>query len=372
MGRINTYILKQLLTMFGFFALVLVLIYWINRAVRLFDRLIADGQSALVFLEFTSLTLPWMIFAIAPIAGFAAVIYVVHRLVTDRELVVMQTAGLSVAQIAKPVWGFAVSLAVLTLVLSSILVPISQAQLHQRQMEVAENLTARLLTEGKFLTPSDTITFYLRHITAEGQLEGVFLNDASSPGKNITYSAAKAFLVRSEVGPRLVLIDGVIQNLDLSSEKLAVTQFNDFVINIGQIVSPGGTAPKGAEHFTSLELIQKLMSAPDMTQSARFDMLYTLHQRLAGPLLSICLVLIGFAVMVTARYSRFGHWRPILMAVMYLILIKFIEGLCLDYSRQNHAALWVLYLPSVFGAVLSYSIIFKSDQIWVSQKVPGV
>ena len=73
MGRINTYILKQLLTMFGFFALVLVLIYWINRAVRLFDRLIADGQSALVFLEFTSLTLPWMIFAITPIAGFAAV-----------------------------------------------------------------------------------------------------------------------------------------------------------------------------------------------------------------------------------------------------------------------------------------------------------
>ena len=170
----------------------------------------------------------------------------------------------------------------------------------------------------------------------------------------------------------MVLIDGVIQNLDLSSEKLAVTQFNDFVINIGQIVSPGGTAPKGAEHFTSLELIQKLVSAPDMTQSARFDMLYTLHQRLAGPLLSICLVLIGFAVMVTARYSRFGHWRPILMAVIYLILIKFIEGLCLDYSRQNHAALWVLYLPSLFGAVLSYSIIFKADQIWVSQKVPGV
>ena len=53
-------------------------------------------------------------------------------------------------------------------------------------------------------------------------------------------------------------------------------------------------------------------------------------------------------------------------------LIKFIEGLCLDYSRQNHAALCVLYLPSLFGAVLSYSIIFKSDQIWVSQKVPGV
>ena len=372
MGRINTYILKQLLTMFGFFALVLVLIYWINRAVRLFDRLIADGQSALVFLEFTSLTLPWMIFAIAPIAGFAAVIYVVHRLATDRELVVMQTAGLSVAQIAKPVWIFAISLAVLTLVLSSILVPISQAQLHQWQMEVAENLTARLLTEGKFLTPSDTVTFYLRHITAEGELEGVFLNDASNPGKNITYSAAKAFLVRSVDGPRLVLIDGVIQNLDLTTEKLAVTRFNDFVINIGQIVSPGGTAIKGSRHYTSLRLITQLIGAPNMKQGARFDVLYTLHQRLAGPVLSVFLVLIGFAVMVTARYSRFGLWRPILMAVICLILVKFVEGLCLDYSRQSQDALWVLYLPALFGAMLSYGIIFKADQIWISDKAPSL
>jgi len=372
MGRINTYILKQLLTMFGFFALVLVLIYWINRAVRLFDRLIADGQSALVFLEFTSLTLPWMIFAITPIAGFAAVIYVIHRLATDRELVILQTSGLSTSQIARPIWLFAIVLAALTLVLSTILVPISQAQLHQRQMEISENLTARLLTEGKFLTPSDTITFYLRNITAEGELEGVFLNDASNPDKNITYSAAKAFLVRSEDGPRLVLIDGVIQNLDLASEKLAVTRFNDFVINIGQIVSPGGTATKGSTHFTSLQLIKQLINAPDMMHPARFDMLYTLHQRLAGPLLSVFLVLIGFAVMVTARYSRFGLWRPILIAVICLILIKFIEGICLDYSRQSQDALWVLYLPALFGAAMSWGIILKSDQFWISHKASGI
>ena len=89
MARINTYILKQLLALFGFFALVLVLIYGINRAVRLFDRLIADGQSAMVFLELTSLTLPWIISVIAPIAGFAAVVYVVNRLASDSELVIL-------------------------------------------------------------------------------------------------------------------------------------------------------------------------------------------------------------------------------------------------------------------------------------------
>ncbi|MEO6300594.1 MAG: LPS export ABC transporter permease LptF, partial [Paracoccaceae bacterium] len=47
MTRFDRYLLSQLLTMFGFFALVLVGVYWINRAVGLFDQLIGDGQSAL-------------------------------------------------------------------------------------------------------------------------------------------------------------------------------------------------------------------------------------------------------------------------------------------------------------------------------------
>ena len=64
--------LSQLLVFFGFFALVLVAVFWINRAVQLVDRLISDGQTALVFLEFTALGLPRLITTVLPIAAFAA------------------------------------------------------------------------------------------------------------------------------------------------------------------------------------------------------------------------------------------------------------------------------------------------------------
>ena len=50
--RYDRYMLSQLLALFGFFSLVLVLVYWVNRAVVLFDRLIANGHSAWVFVEF--------------------------------------------------------------------------------------------------------------------------------------------------------------------------------------------------------------------------------------------------------------------------------------------------------------------------------
>ena len=46
MSRFDRYLLSQLLALFGFFSLVLVAIYWVNRAVSLFDQIIGGGQSS--------------------------------------------------------------------------------------------------------------------------------------------------------------------------------------------------------------------------------------------------------------------------------------------------------------------------------------
>ena len=70
MQRFDRYVLSQLMVLFGFFALVLVAVYWVNRAVVLFDRLITDGHSAMVVLEFTALSLPAVIALVLPMATF--------------------------------------------------------------------------------------------------------------------------------------------------------------------------------------------------------------------------------------------------------------------------------------------------------------
>ena len=71
MKRIDRYILKTMLILFGFFALVLVAVYWVNRAVSLFERLIGDGQTAMVVLEFTLLTLPMVISVVLPVISYS-------------------------------------------------------------------------------------------------------------------------------------------------------------------------------------------------------------------------------------------------------------------------------------------------------------
>ena len=90
MSRFDRYLFTQYFLMFGFFSLILLFIYWINKAIALFDNLISDGQTFFVFLEFSILTIPPIIPIIAPLAAFAAAIFVTNRLKNDSELTIMQ------------------------------------------------------------------------------------------------------------------------------------------------------------------------------------------------------------------------------------------------------------------------------------------
>ncbi|MDE0784770.1 MAG: hypothetical protein OSB34_16530, partial [Planktomarina sp.] len=84
------------------------------------------------------------------------------------------------------------------------------------------------------------------------------------------------------------------------------------------------------------------------------------------PLLSIFSVLIGYAILVTAKFSRFGLWRSIILAVFCLIILNFVEGLCLDYARRTGDTLWVIYLPLLFGFIFTSTIILQSDRPWTA------
>ncbi|NIO39917.1 MAG: LptF/LptG family permease, partial [Burkholderiales bacterium] len=74
MRTFDRYLLAQLTLLFGFFSLVLVSVYWVNRAAILFEELIGDGQSARVFLEFTALALPNVIRLVLPASAFVATV----------------------------------------------------------------------------------------------------------------------------------------------------------------------------------------------------------------------------------------------------------------------------------------------------------
>ena len=362
MSRFDRYLLSQLLALFGFFALVLVAVYWVNRAVGLFDQLIGDGQSALVFLEFSILTLPNAIRLVLPIAAFAATVYVTNRLMQESELVVMQATGFSAVRLARPVLYFGFCVMVMHAVLSNVLVPASQRMLGERSAEISQNVTARFLNAGQFMHPSKGITLYIREITPTGELLDLFLSDERSEGSRAIHSARKAFLVRGEVAPKLVMVDGSTQTLSRADGRMAVTRFSDFTLDLAGLVQVGETAQIALNALPTRTLLTASPEALAATGSSVAQFLEEGHTRLAGPLMSVAAPLIGFASLMLGSFSRFGLWRQIALAVGLLI------GMQMVWTWGGSAALaganaWpAVYLGPVLGVVAAMALLWQAQR----------
>jgi lipopolysaccharide export system permease protein len=369
-AKFDRYMLSQLLVLFGFFALVLVAIFWINRAVVLFDRLIGDGQNSLVFLEFTALGLPGLIATVLPIATFAAAVYVTNRMTTDSELTVLQATGSGPWRLARPVLVFGMCIALSLTVLSNFLVPMAQAQLKEREQEIAQNVTARLLTEGTFLHPTRHVTFYTRIIAADGVLRDVFVSDRRNPDQGIIYTAAEAYLLRNGDATTLIMVDGLAQRLEQEGQRLATAKFADFSFDISSLVQSEKAETANIRNTTTPALLanwDSILAQPDRSAG---ELTEELHSRIAGPLFCIIAALVGFSTLLIGGFSRFGVWREIVLSFGLLILLDGARG-TLSSQVSGNAALWPLvYLPTFVGALIIGAMLWHaSNPAWRSRLI---
>jgi len=334
--------------LFSLFAVVLVGVYWINQAVRLFDHLISDGQSAGVFVEVTLLTLPNAIRITLPVAAFVASLHVASRLISDSELVVVQAAGWSRWRLMRPAMVFGVFVALLISMFTHVAGPISARQLAERQEDISANISSRLLTEGELVHPTDGISFYVREIALSGELNNIFLMDTRSSDRNVTYMARRAFLVRHETGPKLAMFDGMVQSMSLDERRLAVTQFERLVYDVAALVSQVRPAVRIRE-ISTRELLR-----PDPLMVERVGLppavlLAEGHGRISQALIGMVAALAGFAGLMLGSLNRFGTLKLVTGTVVALIGLKLVDNLMINVAGSS-PGLWPLaYFASALG-----------------------
>ena len=362
MARFDRYLLSQLLALFGFFSLVLVAVYWVNRAVGLFDQLIGDGQSALVFLEFSMLTLPNVIRLVLPISAFAAAVYVANRLTQESELVVMQATGFSAFRLARPVLYFGLIVTAMMLLLMHVLVPASRTALADRSAEISQNVTARFLKDGQFLHPGDGITLYIREVAATGELLDLFLADDRKAETRATYTARRALFVRADTGPKLLMFDGMVQVLTTETQSLTITRFGDFTYDLSGLIAAQTRSARSAAEASTVELLAASAALMAETQETRAALVFAAHDRLAQPFLAAAAALIGFSSLLLGAFSRFGLWRQVLIAVGLLIVVQAISTVATGFGSVSDGGwVWAYAAPVVGLAIGTF-------ELWWSQR----
>lgn len=354
MSRFDGYFLRQLLILFGFFTLVLVGVFWITRSVSLFDRVISGGQSAMVFLEFTALTLPTLIRTVMPMAVFAAAVYATNRLSRESELTVMLATGSSPWRLARAVVLFGVVTGLMMAVISVFLRPASVEQLDIRQAEVAGDVTAQLLNEGEFLHPAEGVTVYIGRIDLDGTLHEVFVSDRRDAATAVSYSSSTAYLVNNDTGIHLVMVDGIALRLDEQGRTLSSTLFQDASYDISELTSTSSMARRSLEAISTAELIQDRDAVAATEGFSPGELVEELHQRFSWVAICIAVALAGYSTLMLGSFSRFGLWPQILGAFTILVLLEGVRGFVSPIVIAD-PKLWILlYLPAIMGVLISW------------------
>lgn len=357
MGRFDRYILSQLFRVFGFFALVLVGIYWINRAVILLERYLAEGQGGGLVLQLTLLSVPTIMVFVLPVAGFAAATYVTNRLHSDSELVVIQATGYSVFRLVRPFLVFGLLLALLLSVLAHLVVPASQRHLEDVETRLREAISARLIVPGTFQSPTPGVTVYVREVDPDGALRGLLVRDRREIGRDTTYNANRALLVRNPDGPRLVMLDGMAQTLHLPERRLSTTDFTDFTVGLGDVVD--APAQRRLDH-RELPTPALLAATPELSALTGRSVEYLVregHLRIAQATLAVGAVIVGYAALMVGGFSRFGLWRQIVSAVLLVVLTKILDNAAVDAAKNSAGAWPLVYVSTVFAGVVCVGLL---------------
>ncbi|WP_243367928.1 LPS export ABC transporter permease LptF [Microvirga solisilvae] len=361
MTLLERYILKIAFNAFAACLIALTGVIWITQALRELDLLTGKGQTLLIFLTVTGLSLPALISVIAPVALFMATIYTLNKLNGDSELIVMSAGGMAPQRLLRPFIALAMFISLIVGIISVYLMPASFQELRMLFTRIRADFVATMAKEGQFITLENGITFHYRERSGDALL-GIFMEDQRDKKKPIVYLAERGQTVEKDGQAYLVLEKGSVQRKDPKSKDSSIVVFESYAVDLAAFNQENGEVVYKPRERSTMQLL-----FPDKdeylykAQTGRFRA--ELHDRLSAWLYPLAMMMIAFAALGEARTTRQGRSLAIATAIAGVVLLRVLGFAASSAVARSPAAILLIYGVPLGGIFLSLLFIFKGATI---------
>jgi lipopolysaccharide export system permease protein len=356
MTRLDRYILRQCFGVMIFVTAALSAAIWLAQSLRLVDLIVNRGLSADVFLYLAALILPRFLDIVLPIGVFIAVLFTFNRLITESELVVMRSAGLSHLALARPVLMLAGIAFLILMSLSVYFLPAANRAFKDLQFEIRNRFVSSLIQEGTFTTISDKLTIYIRGRDDRGEVIGLLINDSRNPQRQVTIVAERGAFVDSPTGSRIVMVNGNRQQYDTETRKLSLLTFDSYTLELDTLHD----APVVRFREPQERFLDELFSPPpDLDGSLRPGFVVEAHQRILVPLSAFSFSLIPLACLLPGELNRRGQLKRVLLAIAAAFLFQLLDLGVNNISARYAAAVPLMYVVDLLPLVLGLGILLQ-------------
>ncbi len=353
---IDKYIIKQIL--FGLFIVssILLGIAWFSQIIRLLSYLVNNNIGFWTFLKMTSLLLPDLLVIILPIALFAVILFVYNRLISDKELIIMQAVGMTVKQLAKPAISIAIVITVICYFITLHLSPVYAVKYRTFAFDAQNDISALLIQEGEFNQITEGLTIYVKS-SKDNILSDIFINDQRVKTRPRTILAEKGIVSAANNNVSLALVNGSIQ--ETSKGKYTFGSFEKYTADLG-VVAKNSVRSKKASELKFFELIfaVELGYANEKTYP---KYLVELHKRLIEPLYNMIFTLIALLAIFKAPLNKRSSSKNMMFAVLGMV------GVEMSYIAMfNSLRVYKNFYPVIY--ILTLIIIFMLFRFLYTEK----
>ncbi len=337
MTRMDAYVARQLGVTTLVAGAVLVFAVWLTQSLRLMEIIVEGSAPFGVFLRLVCLAMPEFLSVILPVAFVAAVLFTYHRLIGDSELVVMRAAGMGPFALAKPALIVALAVTGFAYLLNLYLWPLASREYRDTRALIQSSYATVLLRDGQFNQVDDSITVYLRETLRTGELLGVLIHDSRNPERSVSMIAERGLLVPTEDGPRVVMFNGVRQQVDPEGE-IDQLYFEQYSIDL-RVVEPELQQRwrEPDERFVRDLLFPDPEDPIDVRSWTR--LVSDGHSRLASPLWLLGFTTVALGVLLTGEFSRRHQGRRVMLAAVAILALQTVSQSMGNMSRAN-LSLW--------------------------------
>lgn len=346
MQTISKYIGKQLVTGGVIVTLALACLIWLTQSLKLIELIMSKGLSFGLFLKLTMLLLPNFLIIILPIAFFAVTLFVYNRMVGDRELIVLRSAGLSPLNLSRPALLLGVVLTLFSLYMTLETVPSSVRMFREMKWKIRHDVSHLLLQEGAFTHITGGLTVYVRERKNDGTLRGIMVHDTRDKEKKATVMAETGRLISSGDTPKVVMVNGNRQEVRRTDHNYSVLFFDRYTMDFGSLDEGAGIRFRDARERTLSDLLtaQKTEHVKDV-DIRRFRV--EAHKRLTLPFYNLLFALIACAGIFSGSFNRRGQLRQVLMTVGAMVMVQ--AG---ALGAENLASNKLIFMPLLYVNLL--------------------
>ncbi len=367
LNLIERHIFRRALLATTIASLGLIGVMWVIKAVQTVDVIMNQGQGIATYLKMTTLGVPSLAAAIAPLALLIGLIRTVNALNEDSELVVLHASGASRKAILKPFILLSILIMIIVYLLHLWAAPLSMRTLRTEITKARADLVSVIIKDGAFTKAGQNLTFHIAGRAPGGKLKGVLILDSRDESETFTYLAREGSVAKSGNNSFLVLNDGQIHKSSKNSSDLSIIRFNSYAFNLSSI--SGNSSRSG---YSQSEIPTAQLFFPDKNESlykhAPNRYVAELHSRLTGGLYPIMIGLLLVAYVGFPNSHRQGQGLIIATACGVILGLRALTIHAEGAIRSNTDMVAVVWLVPIL-AILFSLFVLATDRTAYSARI---